>query len=373
MKTEKMMDATFMKQALALARKGAGWVNPNPLVGAVVVKNDVVIGEGYHMKYGDAHAEVNALAAAREPVTGSTLYVTLEPCSHHGKTPPCVQRIIDAGIARVVIAVVDPNPLVRGRGIETLMRHGIETTVGVLEERAKALNEPFFTFMTRGTPFVTVKFAQTLDGRIAAKTGHSRWISCPRSLIFAHRLRSTHDAVLVGIGTVLTDNPQLTVRRVKGHNPLRIVLDSHLQIPLDAAILTEQDTAKTLIAVTGNVPPEKKHALEDRNIEVLVCSADESGRVSLADLMTRLGKRGITSLLVEGGSQVITASIREELFDRILSIIAPKIMGQGIAVVGDLGNTSMKDARHLTIKRISRSGADIIMDLRKDDRDDTTS
>jgi len=359
-----------MKRALTLARKGSGWVNPNPLVGAVVVKNNTIIGEGYHEKFGDAHAEVNALAAAREPVAGSTLYVTLEPCSHHGKTPPCVHRIIDAGITRVVIAVVDPNPLVSGRGIETLMRHGIETTEGILEEQARALNESFFTSMTRGTPFVTVKFAQTLDGRIAAKNGHSRWISCPRSLTFAHCLRATHDAVLVGIGTVLTDNPQLTVRRVKGHNPLRIVLDSHLQIPLNASILMEQDTAKTLIITTENASPEKKRTLEKRNIEVLVCPGNESGRVSLTDLMTRLGNRGITSLLLEGGSQVITAAIKKGLFDRIVAIIAPKILGQGIATIGDLGMTSMKDARSLTIRRISRSGADIIIDLRRDDHDE---
>ncbi len=225
-----MNDEHYMKLALKLAAKGRGYASPNPMVGAVLVRDDRIIGQGYHQCCGENHAEVNAIQNATENVAGSTLYVTLEPCCHHGKTPPCTDMIIQHKIARVVIGATDSNPLVSCQGINCLQSAGIEIKTGVLEDECRDLNEVFFHYMETGLPFVTVKYAQTLDGRIATATGQSQWISSPASLKFAHQLRAEHDAILVGIGTVLKDNPTLTVRRVRGRNPLRIVVDSGLAI-----------------------------------------------------------------------------------------------------------------------------------------------
>ena len=222
--------------ALRLARKGEGCVSPNPMVGAVIVRDGRIIAEGYHRRCGENHAEINAIENATEPIAGATFYITLEPCSHYGRTPPCVDALIACRPGRVVIGTTDPNPKVSGKGIQALERHGIETKVGVLAEACRQLNEVFFKYIRTGIPFVTVKFAQTLDGRIATATGHSRWISSPPSLRFAHRLRSLHDAILVGSGTVLRDDPELTCRLVRGRNPLRIVVDSQLRSSPEARI-----------------------------------------------------------------------------------------------------------------------------------------
>lgn len=353
-----------MRRALRLARKGEGWVSPNPMVGAVIVKNDLIIGEGYHRKFGQAHAEINALNQATESVKGSTVYVTLEPCSHHGKTPPCVESLIAAKPARVVIGTTDPNPLVGGRGIEALKRQGIETTVGIHEEACREINESFFKFIRSRVPFVTLKYAQTLDGRIATSTGHSRWISSLPSRRFAHRLRHAHDAVLVGIGTVLCDDPELTVRLVRGKNPLRIVLDSHLRIPLSAKILQEQDQAATLVVATDRAEKETLSRLTDLGIETLLIPADASGRIDLNRLFQELGKRDLASVLVEGGAGILTALLAESLADRLISIIAPKICGQGIDAVGQLHITEMDRAIGLTFRKIFRKGDDLVIDSR---------
>ena len=228
------MDEFYMRRALRLAQKGGAWVSPNPMVGAVIVKEHRIIAEGYHQIFGGNHAEVNAINHASETIDGSTIYVNLEPCTHYGKTPPCCESIIACKPARVVIGTPDPNPIISGRGIETLKRHGIETTVGVLEESCRRLNERFFKFIQTGTPFVTLKFAQTIDGRIATAVGHSRWISSEKSLRFAHMLRSHHDAVLVGVGTLLQDDPELTVRLIRGRNDLLSPIGGHMY----AALLT---------------------------------------------------------------------------------------------------------------------------------------
>ncbi|MBM4315276.1 MAG: bifunctional diaminohydroxyphosphoribosylaminopyrimidine deaminase/5-amino-6-(5-phosphoribosylamino)uracil reductase RibD, partial [Deltaproteobacteria bacterium] len=217
-------DEYYMRRALRLARRGEGRVSPNPLVGAVIVRNGRIIGEGYHHRCGEKHAEINAIESAAEAVAGADFYVNLEPCSHFGRTPPCVDALLACRPGRVIVGAVDPNPLVAGKGIRTLAQHRIETTVGVLDEACRRLNEVFFKYIRTGLPFVTVKFAQTLDGRIATATGHSRWISSPPSLRFAHRLRDLHDAILVGADTVLTDDPELTCRLIRGRNPLRIVI-----------------------------------------------------------------------------------------------------------------------------------------------------
>ncbi len=360
-----MTDEDYMKQALALARRGKGWTSPNPMVGAVIVRDGKVMGTGYHRRFGEAHAEVNAINAAGGGAEGATLYVTLEPCSHHGKTPPCVDRVLDAKVSRVVVGCVDPNPLVAGTGIGRLRDHGIAVDVGILAPQCEALNEPFFTFMKTGLPFVTVKYAQTIDGRIATSTGHSRWVSSDASLRFAHRLRGNHDAVIVGIGTVTADNPDLRVRLVRGRNPLRVVLDPDLRISQDARILDNQDAARTLMVAGTPCGAGGASVLKERGIETLYVERNAGGSLDLRALLAEMGKRQISSILVEGGGRVITSFVRERLFDRMIVITAPKIVGCGIEAVGDLEIERMDESIALRFERIFRKGDDIIMYLRK--------
>lgn len=354
-----------MREALALARRGLGKTSPNPMVGAVVVRGGEVIGKGYHRRYGGPHAEVNAIRDARGDIDGATLYVTLEPCCHRGKkTPPCLDTLFAHNPGRVVIGTPDPNPQVDGRSISALRERGIKTRVGVLADECERLNEVHFKFIRSGRPFVTLKWAQTLDGRIAAATGDSRWISSEPSLRYAHRLRSHHDAVLVGIGTVLTDNPRLTVRLVKGRNPVRVVADSQLRIPLGAAILQEQDSARTIVVSTSAAADERLASLSRMGLETITAEADAEGRIDLSDLMARLGKMNISSVLVEGGSAITTSFIRRRLADRLVAILAPRIMGDGIQAVGDLGVTSIAETLGLSFDRSYRSGEDLIVEAR---------
>jgi diaminohydroxyphosphoribosylaminopyrimidine deaminase/5-amino-6-(5-phosphoribosylamino)uracil reductase len=359
------LDEYYMKRALHLAAKGAGRVSPNPMVGAVIVKDGRVIGKGFHDRFGGNHAEINALKKIEGPTKGAAFYITLEPCTHFGKTPPCVDSIIEAQPSRVVIGTTDPNPLVSGKGVEILRKHGIKTDVGVLEESCRSLNEKFFHFMQTKRPFVTVKFAQTIDGRIATATGNSRWVSSDLSLRYAHRERGLHDAVLVGVGTVLKDDPELTVRLARGRDPLRIILDSDLRIPLKARILDHQDRATTLIATTRRSDGARKsRRLEKMGIETVSIAAGRNGGVRLPKLLDELGRREISSLLVEGGSGVITSFLREKLAQRLLVVIAPKIVGRGIETVGDLGIRNMGRAIRLLSRRVFRLGEDVIIDAR---------
>lgn len=356
-------DERFMRRALALARKGEGAVSPNPLVGAVIVRDGRIIGEGFHRCCGENHAEINAIRDAAENVAGATFYITLEPCSHHGRTPPCVEALIAGCPGRVVIGAVDPNPLVSGRGIAALRRSGIETEVGVLDEACREINRVFFKFIRTGLPYVTLKFAQTLDGRIATETGDARWISSPPSLRFAHRLRAVHDAILVGSGTILADNPELTCRLVRGRDPLRIVLDSGLRLSSDVKVFS--DGKRTIVASTGRAPADRRRDLEKKGIEVLEIGEDPEGRIDLGKLLFALGKRNITSLLVEGGAAVATTFLKENLVDRLLVILTPKIIGNGINAIGDLGIRRMDDALGFSFQRITRLGDDLVLDVRK--------
>ena len=356
------MDEFFMKRALKLARKGEGWASPNPMVGAVIVKEGKIIGEGYHRKFGENHAEINAIEHASESVAGATFYVTLEPCSHYGKTPPCVERIVDVKASRVVIGTTDPNPLVSGKGIKILENHGIKTTVGILEEKCRALNGKYFKFIETRIPFITLKYAQTIDGRIATSTGHSRWISSGPSLKFAHKLRSHHDGVLVGVGTVLKDDPDLTVRLVRGRSPVRIVVDPELKISEDARILQNQKKSRTIVVSTSRSAGAKRTLLEEMGIEILVIGEGDNNRVDLKNLLIELGKREISSILVEGGSKIITSFVEERLFDRMVVITAPKILGKGIEAIGNLGIEKMSDSIGLTFERVYRKGKDIIIE-----------
>jgi len=356
-----MTDEHYMKMALNLAKRGAPWACPNPLVGAVIVKNGRIIGKGWHRCCGENHAEINAIENAQEPVRDSTVYINLEPCSHHGKTPPCVDRLVREQPARVVIGTVDPNPLVSGRGIATLKRHGIETRVGVLEDQCREINEVFFKYIRTRLPFVTLKFAQSIDGKIATATGHSRWISSEPSRVFAHRLRSFHEAILVGSGTVVKDDPELTCRLVRGRDPLRVVVDSKLKIPLNARVLQEQEKAKTLVFTAAGHDRKKMDALSDRGIEVKVAGTRQ---VDLAAVLQELGKRQVSSLLVEGGAGVLTSFIREGLADRLIIISAPKIFGKGTDAIGELAVRSVDQAIPLSIRRVYHKSGDIIVDAR---------
>jgi diaminohydroxyphosphoribosylaminopyrimidine deaminase/5-amino-6-(5-phosphoribosylamino)uracil reductase len=354
-----------MRHALRLARRGLGKTSPNPMVGAVIVKEGRIIGQGYHRYFGGDHAEVDALKNAAEDSSGATMYVTLEPCRHWGKTPPCTDAIIKNRIGKVVVGMLDPFSEMQGKSVEMLNRHGIETTVGVLEKDCRALNEAYLKYITTGLPFVTVKFAQTLDGRIATAQGSSRWIASPPSLKLAHKLRSHHDAITVGVGTVLADNPELTVRLVKGRNPTRIILDSKLRIPLDAKVLTNQEAARTLVAATPAADKDKLAALRRMGIEVLLVPPDKRGKVDLKQLLKMLGPQQISSVLVEGGAETITSFLRLNLVDRIITIIAPKIMGKGTDAVGELNITDISKVLKLSFERVYRSGEDIVVKGRR--------
>ena len=354
-------DEHYMRRALALARRGAGWVSPNPMVGAVIVKGGRVIAEGYHRRFGGDHAEVEAIKRARESLKGATMYVTLEPCCHWGKTPPCTEAIIREGIGRVVVATLDPNPEVRGKGVKVLREAGLEVKVGVLEEEARELNEAYFKWREEGVPFVTLKWAQSIDGRIATRKGDSRWISSEEARRLAHRLRARSDAVLVGIRTVLADDPQLTVREARGKNPLRVVLDSRLKTPLGARVL--DSSAPTLIVTTHRADPGKMRALQERT-EVLVMEGKD-GRVDLGGLLRELARRAITSVLVEGGGRIITSFLREGLWDRILVITSPLLIGEGVDAVGNLGVSSLKEAKGIRVRRMRRLGRDWVLEGRR--------
>ncbi|MBN1471833.1 MAG: bifunctional diaminohydroxyphosphoribosylaminopyrimidine deaminase/5-amino-6-(5-phosphoribosylamino)uracil reductase RibD [Syntrophaceae bacterium] len=359
-----MNDEHYMKFALQLARKGRGYVNPNPMVGAVIVKNGLIIGKGYHRRFGGNHAEIKAIKSAGSKVKGSTLYVTLEPCCHKGKTPPCVNAITESKIARVVIGTIDSNPLVSGKGINFLQKGGIKVHTGVLEKECRELNEIFFHYMETGLPFVTLKYAQTLDGRIATVTGISQWISSPASRKFAHRLRVEHDAILVGRGTVERDNPELTVRLVRGRNPLRVIVDSRLSVSEKAKIFQNTSLTPTLIATVKTDLDPKFKKLAARGAEISTVKADENGKVSLKSLFKILALRKISSVLIEGGAQIITSVLKHDLADRLVVVISPRIIGKGIEAVGDLHIKNLQSAKKISVRRIFRSGDDIVLDGR---------
>lgn len=362
MREADMMDRLYMKRAVALAKRGEGWVSPNPMVGAVIVKNDQIIGEGYHKKYGENHAEINAINNASQSIEDATFYITLEPCTHYGKTPPCVDRVIASKPARVVVGVSDPNPVVSGKGLRILKDNGIETTVDVMKEECIKLNERYFKFTTTGVPFVTLKYAQTFDGRIASATGHSKWISSNASLKYAHKLRSHHDAVMVGIGTVLADDPDLTLRLAKGKNPVRVVIDPHLKIHRDARMLSNQEDSKTIVIYGTQYNKDKLSHLKEIGIETIMIPEQNENRINLKACLTNLGERGISSILVEGGSRIITSFMKERLVDKLIAITAPKILGQGVDAIGNLDILRVDNSIRLDIVKISRKGVDIIIE-----------
>lgn len=354
-----------MKIALDLAKKGEGLTSPNPMVGAVIVKEGKVVGTGFHKALGEVHAEVAAIDEAGASAKGATLYVTLEPCNHTGRTPPCTGKIVDANISRVVAAMKDPNPDVKGGGIDYLKQHGIDIVLGVCKDKAKKLNEAFIKYVGTKRPFVIIKCAATLDGRIATKTGDSRWVSGKESRAFVHRLRHAVDAIMIGINTVKQDDPSLTTRLndLKGHDPFRIILDTHLAISENAKVLRLNSASDTII-VTGNSISEKKKAqIENKRIRIIK-SPVKDGLIDLDSLMDRLGDFGITSVLIEGGSRVIAKALDEKIVDKIIFFYAPKIMGgdDGVPVCKGQGPDLMNDCIPVKDINVRRFGDDVMIE-----------
>ncbi|QYR22513.1 bifunctional diaminohydroxyphosphoribosylaminopyrimidine deaminase/5-amino-6-(5-phosphoribosylamino)uracil reductase RibD [Paenibacillus sp. sptzw28] len=353
-------DQHFMKLALDMAATAIGKTNPNPVVGAIIVNDGQIVGLGVHRKAGEPHAEVHAFQMASGHTRGATLYVTLEPCSHFGKTPPCAELIRSSGIARVVVAMQDPNPMVAGRGIQLLREEGIEVEVGVLESEARRLNEQFVHHMTHRRPFFISKAAMTLDGKLAASTGHSKWITGEEAQLEVHQIRNEVDAILVGINTVLTDNPHLTTRLPEGgKNPIRIILDSQLRLPDDAHV-TDCSEVQTWVVTKLDADPEKVYKLEQMGVEVLSVPETRFG-LDLHALSDILHRRGVTSLLVEGGSEVNGSFLRANLIDKWIIYIAPKVLGgrHSITPYGGEDLELMDEAIKVKVHSVRQCGEDI--------------
>ncbi len=350
----------YIKKTIRLARKGIGYVNPNPMVGSVIIKDGEFVGEGYHQCFGKEHAEIIALRNAGEKARGATLYVNLEPCCHYGKTPPCTDAIIRAGIKRVVIGMVDPNPLVNQKGVEILKQHQVEVITGVEESACKELNRAFIKYITTGMPYVTLKVAQSLDGRIATATGNSQWITSHQARVLAHRLRSESDAIIVGIGTVLADDPQLTVRHVKGKNPVRIVLDSRLRIPIESQLLSDEHVHKTIIATASN-DSSKIDRIKENGAHVWEIELDKNGNVSLPILLKKLGQARMSAIMVEGGARVYTSFLKAKMVDRIVFALAPKIIGAGKDSIGDMEILDVDNCIELINVKTKKIGPDLLV------------
>ena len=354
------MDETciaFMQRALDLARQATGRTSPNPLVGAVVVKDSQVIGEGYHQKAGTPHAEVHALNAAGESARGATIYVTLEPCCHWGRTPPCTETLINAGIAEVYIAEVDPNPKVAGKGVRQLEEAGLRVHVGLCEQEAADLNEIYRKYIQTRMPFVILKTAMSLDGKIATAAGESQWITSEASRRHGHQVRDIVDAILVGRGTVERDNPALTTRLQDRHgqDATRIVLDSHARTPTDARIFNVESEAGVIIAVTPNAPAENVAALQKAGADVITVPATDGNRVCFKRLMEILGKREITSVLIEGGGEVNASAVAARIVDKVMCFIASKIIGgrEAPGPIGGEGVPNLSNVPHLRRVRMT--------------------
>jgi len=358
-------DEKYMRIALTLASKGRGRTSPNPLVGAVIVKDNRIAGQGYHEKAGEPHAEINAITAAGKRTQDSALYVNLEPCNHHGRTPPCTQAILTAGIRRVVVGMPDPNPDVKGGGIEFLRSHGVKVECGILEKECLRLNEAFIKYVTEKRPFVIMKAAASMDGKIATRSGDARWITGERARRFVHRLRNEVDAILVGAGTVIKDDPMLTTRlgQKRGRDPLRVILDSGLKIPLTARIFNLDSSAQTLVATLDNASDSKKRLLIEKGVEIMAVSTNQSG-LDLAELLSKLGRKGILSILIEGGGTVFASAIQSRLVDKFYLFYAPIIIGgtKAVDMVGGEGVNHIAGAFRLKYMKTRKIGDDLLVE-----------
>lgn len=365
-------DERFMRLALDLAEEARGRTSPNPMVGAVIVRDERIVGRGYHREAGTPHAEIHAIADAGSRAKGATIYINLEPCSHYGRTGPCTQAIIEAGLSRVVMAMIDPDPRVSGRGKAALEAHGIQVQTGILESEARKLNEAYIKYVTTGRPFVILKTAMSLDGKIATASGRSRWITSEDSRRVVHQIRDEVDAILVGIGTVIRDDPSLTTRlpNGRGRDAIRIILDSRARIPLESKVLNLNSSARTIVAVSNPQASQEKVAqLKQRAgghggppLQVLMVP-EQDGRVDLQALMERLGRMEIMSVLLEGGAEVNASALRAGIVDKVMVFIAPKLIG-GSGSPGPIGGAGIDDlseAVQLTDISVDRVGEDILV------------
>lgn len=373
-----MPEEKYMRRAIELAKKGSGHVNPNPLVGAVIVRDGEIIGEGYHECYGQLHAERNAIANAKKrgnSLEGSTIYVTLEPCCHYGKTPPCTEAIIEEKIARVVVGSDDPNPLVSGKGFQMLREKGIEVIPHFLKEECDAMNHVFFHYIRTGTPYVAMKYAMTMDGKIACYTGDSKWVTGEESRAHVQTLRNHYKGIMAGIGTVLADDPMLNCRIEGGRDPIRIITDSHLRIPMDSQLVRTAGQQPLIVACLPDADEEKAAQLQEKGVEVLripgVTTADITGEqkevISLPVLMKELGARKIDGILLEGGGQLNESALQAGIVDRIYCYIAPKIFGgaQAKTPVEGQGLTRAADAWQFNRIGMQEFGQDILLEYEK--------
>ena len=375
-----MTDRDYMSRAIELAKLGIGWTNPNPMVGAVIVKDGRIIGEGYHRRCGELHAERNAIASLTEPADGASIYVTLEPCCHYGRTPPCTEAILEQGITRVVIGSRDPNPKVAGRGVRILREAGIQVEEDFMREECDRLNPVFFHYITSKTPYVIMKYAMTADGKIATRTGASKWITGEEARMEVQRLRHRCMGIMAGIGTVLADDPMLNVRIEGGKSPVRIICDSSLRIPLDCRICRTAKEYPTIVACAADVlrdevrvdgsdgksaESNKRRELEALGIQVVRTSGC-GGRVDLKELMEILGGQGIDSILLEGGGTLNDSALRAGIVREIQAFVAPKIFGgkEAKTPVAGIGAGNPDEAVPLTLGKISQIGEDLLLEYR---------
>lgn len=357
------MDEFYMEKALELAEKGMGMVNPNPMVGAVIVKDGRIVGQGFHEEYGKAHAERNAVKNAACDLEGATIYVTLEPCAHYGKTPPCVDLLIEKKFKRVVIGMLDPNPLVAGKSIEKLKKNNIEVTVGIKEKECRKLNEVFLKYITTKIPFVIMKAGISLDGKIATCSGQSQWITSKKSRLHSHELRRRMSGIMVGINTVLSDDPSLTYRGSgKGKDPVRIIIDSSLRIPLESMVI-KYNNSNTIVVCVENYNTEKKEKLENIGVKVIETKPLD-GRVSLQELMIKLGRENIDSILIEGGGTINFSALKAGIVDKVRFYIAPKIIGgeNSRSSVGGEGFFSLDECVNLIDMSYEQIGDEIMVE-----------
>lgn len=354
----------YMRRAIELAQKARGWTNPNPLVGAVIVKNDRIIGEGYHERYGELHAERNAFKNLTESAEGATLYVTLEPCCHTGKQPPCTEAIIENKINRVVIGSRDPNALVSGKGVKQLREAGVEVVEDFMKEECDKLNPIFFYYIKEKKPYIALKFAMTLDGKIATSNGDSQWITGEKAREHVHNLRNDYKAILVGIGTVLADDSMLNSRIKNASQPVRIVVDSNLRIPLDSQIVKTANSLTTIVATLPNNDQNKKKKLESHGIIILELGSDTTGKVSLEELITKLGEIGIDSVLVEGGGEINESFLQTDTVNHVYAYIAPKLIGGMEAKTPIEGNgiKALSNAKLLELENVLKLGDDLLLE-----------
>ncbi|MGB7999930.1 MAG: bifunctional diaminohydroxyphosphoribosylaminopyrimidine deaminase/5-amino-6-(5-phosphoribosylamino)uracil reductase RibD [Anaerobacillus sp.] len=360
-----MNDMDLMNTAIEMAKSTLGQTSPNPAVGAVIVNNGRIVGMGAHLKAGEGHAEVQALKMAGSEAEGGTAYVTLEPCSHQGRTPPCSDALIDAGISSVFIASQDPNPLVAGRGIEKLKQAEVKVEIGLLESEALALNRAFFHYITTKRPFVTLKSAMTLDGKIASRNRDSKWITGESARRDGHAFRHQNDAILVGIGTIVADDPALTTRYGEGRSPIRVVLDHHLRVPTASKVLNDEEVETWVVTTRKAI--EKNERTFKKHVKLIEVSQDT---ILIDEVLDLLGARDITSLYVEGGAELHGSFLKAGLFQQVITYIAPKLIGgkDAFTSFGAEGFSMMRDAVNLTIESIDRIGDDIrIISTRKED------